>query len=104
MVIGFGNNIFAAADCWRLIYWQEFYSLLPNNLKNSKGDNDMESQYFWMSLDDLEQVVIGNGEILLINKNGESTRIGTTVDEARKRLIDFGKDEDFPDFMNDYNG
>ena len=64
----------------------------------------MESQYFWMSLDDLEQVVIGNGEILLINKNGESTRIGATVDEARKRLIDFGKDEDFPDFMNDYNG
>jgi hypothetical protein len=78
--------------------------LLPNNLKNSKGDNDMESQYFWMSLDDLEQVVIGNGEVLLINKNGESTRIGTTVDEARKRLTDFGKDEDFPDFMNDYNG
>ncbi|WP_222428108.1 hypothetical protein [Sporomusa sp. KB1] len=77
---------------------------MPNNLKNSKGDNDMESQYFWMSLDDLEQVVIGNGEVLLINKNGESTRIGTTVDEARKRLTDFGKDEDFPDFMNDYNG
>jgi len=64
----------------------------------------MESQYFWMSLNDLEQVVIGNGEILLINKNGESTRIGTTVDEARKRLTDFGKSEDFPDFMNDFNG
>lgn len=63
----------------------------------------MESQYFWTSQDDLEQVVIGNGEILLINKHGESTRIGTALDEARQKLIDLGKDDDFPDFMNDYN-
>lgn len=62
----------------------------------------MESQYFWTSIDSLEQVVIGNGEILLINKNGESIIIGATLDEARKRLVDLGKDEDFPDFMNDY--
>lgn len=64
----------------------------------------MESQYFWKSMDDLEQVVIGNGEILLIDKDGKSTIIGATLDEARRRLEDLGKDEDFPEFMNDYNG
>ncbi|CVK17815.1 hypothetical protein [Sporomusa sphaeroides] len=63
----------------------------------------MESQYFWTSQDDLEQVVIGNGEILLINKTGESTRIGTTLAEARQKLMELDKAEDFPDFMNDYN-
>ncbi|SDE89047.1 hypothetical protein [Sporomusa acidovorans] len=63
----------------------------------------MESQYYWKSLDDLEEVVIGNGEILLINRNGELTQIGTTLDDARNKLRDLGKDEDFPDFMNDYN-
>ncbi len=63
----------------------------------------MESQYFWKSMDDLEQVVIGNGEILLIDKDGKSTIIGATLDEARRRLEDLGKDEDFPEFMNDYN-
>lgn len=68
-----------------------------------KRDDNMESQYFWTSQDDLEQVVIGNGEILLINKTGESIKIGTTLNEARNKLIDLGKDEDFPAFMNDYN-
>jgi hypothetical protein len=63
----------------------------------------MESQYYWKSLDDLEEVVIGNGEILLINKNGELLQIGSTLAEARNKLRDLGKDEDFPDFMNDYN-
>lgn len=63
----------------------------------------MESQYFWTSIDSLEQVVVGNGEILLIDRNGESTIIGITLDEARRKLTDLGRDEDFPDFMNDYN-
>ena len=64
----------------------------------------MESQYFWTSMDSLEQVVIGNGEILLINtRTEESTKIGITLDEARNKLVELGKDEDFPDFMNDYN-
>lgn len=63
----------------------------------------MESQYYWTSSDDLEQVVIGNREILLINKSGESIVIGTTLDEARRRLIEWGKAEDFPDFMNDFS-
>lgn len=63
----------------------------------------MESQYFWTSRDELEQVVIGNGEILLINKDGDSTIIGATLDEARKCISDLGKADDFPDFMHDYN-
>jgi uncharacterized protein YuzE len=63
----------------------------------------MESQYFWKSMDDLEQVVIGNGEILFIDKNEKSIVIGITLDEARRRLTQMGKDEDFPDFMNDHN-
>lgn len=63
----------------------------------------MEAQYVWTSVDALEQVVIGNGEILLINKAGEATRIGITLEEARNTLIDLGRDEDFPEFMNDYN-
>lgn len=63
----------------------------------------MESQYFWKSMDDLEQVVIGNGEILFIDKNEKSIVIGVTLDEARRRLAQMGKDEDFPDFMNDHN-
>lgn len=63
----------------------------------------MEAQYFWKSTDDLEQVVIGNGEILLLDKNGEATVIGATLDDARRKLADLGKDEEFPDFMNDYN-
>lgn len=63
----------------------------------------MEAQYFWTSLDELEQVVIGNGEILLINREGKSTLLGTTLDAARKSLSDLGKADDFPDFMHDYN-
>ena len=63
----------------------------------------MESQYFWKSLDELEQVVIGNGEILLMDKQGQTIKIGATLDEARKTLANLGKDEDFPDFMHDYN-
>jgi hypothetical protein len=63
----------------------------------------MESQYFWKSMDDLEQVVIGNGEILFIDKNEKSIVIGIKLDEARRRLTQMGKDEDFPDFMNDHN-
>lgn len=63
-----------------------------------------ESGHFWMSMDSLEQIVIGNGEVLLINsKTGESTRIGSTVGEARTRLEELSKDEFFPDFMTDYN-
>jgi tRNA splicing endonuclease len=71
--------------------------------KIAKGDEAVEAQYFWKSMDDLEQVVIGNGEILLLDKNGESTVIGATLADARKRLAELGKDEEFPDFMNDYN-
>lgn len=63
----------------------------------------MESQYFWKSMDDLEQVVIGNGEILLIDKNEKSIVLGATLSEARMSLSQMGKDEDFPDFMNDHN-
>ncbi|SMC56794.1 hypothetical protein [Sporomusa malonica] len=63
-----------------------------------------ESGHFWMSMDSSEQLVIGNGEVLLINsKTGESTRIGNTVDEARTKLKELSKDEFFPDFMTDYN-
>jgi len=82
---------------------QEFIPFCLIILKIEKGDEAVESQYFWKSMDDLEQVVIGNGEILLLDKDGKSAIIGTTLDEARRRLAELGKDEDFPDFMNDYN-
>lgn len=76
---------------------------MSNDTKNKRGDKAMESQYFWKGMDDREQVVIGNGEILLIDKNEKTTIIGATLDEARRRLTEMGKDEDFPDFMNDHN-
>ncbi|MDF2570970.1 MAG: hypothetical protein K0R55_2574 [Sporomusa sp.] len=63
-----------------------------------------EFGHFWMGMDSLEQLVIGNGEILLVNtKNGESTKIGNTLAEARSKLAELSKDENFPDFMNDYS-
>lgn len=62
-----------------------------------------ESGHFLMSMDSSEQLVIGNGEVLLINsKTGESFRLGSTIGEARVKLEELGKDEAFPDFMTDY--
>jgi hypothetical protein len=55
-----------------------------------------------MSRDSLEQILVGNGEFLLINsKTRESTGIGNTIDEARNKLKELGKDENFSDFIND---
>jgi hypothetical protein len=57
---------------------------------------------FWISRDSLEQILVGNGEFLLINsKTRESTGIGNTIDEARNKLKELGKAENFSDFIND---
>lgn len=53
---------------------------------------------FWYSDDMEEQVVVSNGEFLLLNVNTRrAEKLGGSIDEAQKTLKALGKLEDFSD-------
>ncbi|CVK20448.1 MULTISPECIES: hypothetical protein [Sporomusa] len=57
------------------------------------------SASFWYSEDMEEQVVVLNGEFLLLNSNTRRVeKLGGTMDEAREALKTLGKFEEFPAF------
>ncbi|MDU2065910.1 MAG: hypothetical protein E6713_13880 [Sporomusaceae bacterium] len=53
-----------------------------------------------VSVNALEKIVLGNGDFWLIPlKAGSPVRIGYTVQEAKDRLKEMGKEEQFPYLM-----
>lgn len=57
------------------------------------------SANYWFSEDMEEQVVVLNGEYLLLNANTRRVeKLGGTIDEARESLKVLGKYEEFPTF------
>ena len=55
---------------------------------------------FWFSDDMEEQVVVADGQFILLNSNTRrAERLGETLDEAKETLKVLGKFEDFPDFQ-----
>ncbi len=55
---------------------------------------------FWYSDDMEDQVVVSNGEFLLLNANTRRVeKLGGSIDEAKETLKVLGKFEDFPDFQ-----
>lgn len=55
---------------------------------------------FWFSDDMEEQVVVANGQFILLNSNTRRVeRLGDTIEEAKDTLKVLGKFENFPDFQ-----
>jgi len=55
---------------------------------------------FWFGLDMKEQIIIANGKFILTeHETKNSMTLGETIAEVKSRLMDLGKENNFPSFM-----